>query len=108
MQICKWLRHFQDFKGYVESFCFRPFVNERYEIVDIAEAKLTWEDGDEYGFELDVPVLNEESVRSYRASRRIRSSQDAEKLRQILTNVRTMTVRRTKQMESLVEAVVTG
>lgn len=106
MRICKWLRHFQDFKGYVESFCFRPFVNERYEIVDIAEAKLIWEDGDGYGFALDVPVLTEESVRSYRASRRIRSSQDAEKLRQILTNVRTMTVRRTKQMESLVEAVV--
>ena len=69
MRICKWLRHFQDFKGYVESFCFHPFVNERYEIVDITEAKLTWEDGDGYGFALDVPVLNGESVKDYRASK---------------------------------------
>lgn len=81
-------------------------MNERYEIVDIAEAKLTWEDGDGYGFALEVPVLNEESVRSYRASRRIRNIKDAKKLRQVLTNVRSMTVRRTKQMESLVEVVV--
>ena len=102
MRICKWLRHFQDFKGYVESFCFHPFVNERYEIVDITEAKLTWEDGDGYGFALDVPVLNGESVKDYRASKRIRNIKDAKKLRQVLTNVRSMTVRRTKQMESLV------
>ncbi len=86
----------------MESFCFRPFVNERYEIVDITEAKLSWEDGDRYGFALDVPVLNGDSIKNYRASKRIRNIKDAEKLRQMLTNVRSVTVRRTKQVESLV------
>ena len=100
IEICKWLKHFQSFKGYIDHFCFQPFVDEQYQIIDIMKAELTL-DKEEYGFTTGSPILNSDTVKQYREQKeeRIKSIKNPEKLRQILLNVRAMTRRRTNEME---------
>lgn len=103
MKICEWLKHFNDFKGYIDELCFQPFVDDQYQIIDIAKAELTMDEMDKYGFTDDAPVLSRESVDDYRRSKRIASIKDRKRLEQVLNNVRIMTVRRTNEMEKVIE-----
>ena len=102
-EICNWLRHFKSFKGYVEFFCFRPFVDEQYQIIDITKSKLKYDEAGKDGFTSGYSILSKKSVDDYRMSKqnRIEAIEDKEKIKQILINIKNMTARRTKCMETI-------
>jgi len=104
-KICEWLRHFKNFEGYVEHFCFRPFVDDRYRVIDITKSKLEDDENVNYDFTIGCPILSKELVDDYRMSKqeRIEAIKDKDKIKQILINVRNMTVRRTKYMETILQ-----
>ncbi|MBD5534383.1 MAG: hypothetical protein HDQ99_01700 [Lachnospiraceae bacterium] len=100
-EICEWLRHFNSFEGYVDYFCFRPFVDDQYRVIDITNSKVAYDENVDYNFSFDCSILSKESVDGYRMSKqeRIASINNKEKIEQILINVKNMTVRRTKYIE---------
>lgn len=102
-EICEWLRHFNNFEGYVEYFYFRPFVDDKYRVIDITKSKLTYDEDGKDGFTSSCSILSKESVDGYRMSKqeRIETIKDKEKIKQILVNLKNMTVRRTKYMETI-------
>ncbi len=104
LEICTWLKHFKTFKEYVDAFCFQPFVDDKYQIIDITKAELAWDEKEKmkYGFNTDIHVLSPEEVDSFRESKRIASMKDSKSLRQVLLNVRLMTVKRTYKIEEMV------
>lgn len=100
-KICEWLRHFENFKAYVEYFGFRPFVDDEYQVIDITKSTLPYDEKGKDGFTCGYSILSEETVEGYRMSKRIETIEDKEKIKQILINVRNMTLRRTIYMETI-------
>lgn len=101
-EICEWLRHFNNFKGYVEYFCFRSFVNSQYQVIDISKSKLSCDENSKDGFTSRGSILSKELVNGYRTLKqeRIGAIKNKRDIEQILINVKNMTIRRTKCMEA--------
>lgn len=72
-------------------------------MIDITKAILKCDEDGKDGFTSSCSILCKESVDGYRMSKqeRIEIIKDKEKIKQILTNLRNMTVRRTKYMETI-------
>ena len=72
-------------------------------MIDITKSTLAYDEKGKDGFSYGCSILTEESVDGYRMSKRIETIKDKEKIKQILINVRNMTLRRTKYMETILQ-----
>lgn len=105
-EICRFLIHFGSFDKYVDYFCYRPFVNKNYEIIDITKADV--KENDEYCFCDSDQILTDESVEEYRTQKRILSigNNNDEAIRtnikKILNNVKWMIRKRSVEMERII------
>lgn len=83
-EICEWLRHFKNFEGYVDHFCFRSFVDDQYRVIDIIKTKLVYDENVNYDFTIGCSILSKELVDGYRMSKqeKIETIKDKEKIKQ--------------------------
>lgn len=97
-KIVEWLSHFETFKNYVDFFMLNPFVvkkGEEYYPIDIIKSEIVVQDNKLKANEkliVEVPEIKE-----------IQSMNDKETIKKMLTNVRLLTLARSKMMEAFME-----
>lgn len=104
-EIYEWLKYFCNFKNYVDYFCFQPFVNEKYNVIDITKA--TVKEDNKYDFTYSNDILNKDTVKDYQkmfSKKRGRIVKlKKEKLEKMLNNVRWLCIKKSTKMEEIIK-----
>lgn len=92
-EIYSFLKHFNNFKTYVDYFCFKPFVNKNYDVIDIT--KISIKEYDRYDFSESREVIKKNEKVNI-------AILEKDSVKKMLNNVRLLTLKRSKEIEKII------